>query len=114
MSTTFRGVFSEVFGGILAVRGFAYFTDLARHSQPNEAYQRRPCNDHQEEIELFYRNKHDLFFPELVFAMPIDHIGPEAGKYQFISNEKGVVVKITGTRTASSLKRITRFPPARE
>ena len=67
MSTIFRGVFSEVFGGIPTVRGFAYFSDLAKYSQSNDAYQRQPYSDHQAKIEQFYRNKHDLFFPELVF-----------------------------------------------
>lgn len=41
MSTTLRGIFSEVFGGILTVRGFASFSDLAKCSQPNGAYQRQ-------------------------------------------------------------------------
>lgn len=106
MSTKFHGVFSEVFGGILTVRSFASFSDLAKCSQPNSKYQRRPYPDHQANIEQFYRNKHDLFFPELVFAMPIDHIGLEAGKYQFSSSDKGVKVEITGTRTVRSLERV--------
>lgn len=106
MSIKLHGVFSEVFGGILTVRGFASFSDLAKCSQPNDKYQRRPYADHQSQIEQFYRNKHDLFFPELVFAMPIDHIALEAGKYKFVSSDKGVKVNITGTRTVRSLERV--------
>ena len=111
MSTTFRGVFSEVFGGILTMRGFAHFADLAKHSQTNEAYQRKPYSEHQAEIEKFYRNKHDLFFPELVFAMPLDQILLDGSKYQFSSGEPGVKVTITGTRTASTLERINLILP---
>lgn len=111
MSTIFRGVFSEVFGGVLTMRGFAYFSDLAKYSQPNEAYQRRPYSDHQAKIEQFYRNKHDLFFPELVFAMPLDQISLDAGKYQFATSEEGVKIKITGTRTASRLERVNLTLP---
>jgi len=111
MSTTFRGVFSEVFGGILTMRGFAHFADLAKHSQPNEAYQRKPYSEHQAEIEKFYRNKHDLFFPELVFAMPLDQVLLDGGKYQFSSGEPGVKVTITGTRTASTLERVNLILP---
>lgn len=111
MSTIFRGVFSEVFGGIPTVRGFAYFSDLAKHSQPNEAYQRQPYSDHQAKIEQFYRNKHDLFFPELVFALALDQISLNAGKYQFATNEAGVRIKITGTRTASNLERVNLTLP---
>jgi hypothetical protein len=106
MSTKFHGIFSEVFGGILTVRGFASFSDLAKCSQPNSKYQRRPYPEHQAKIEQFYRNKHDLFFPELVFAMPIDNIGIESGKYLFSNIDKGVKVEITGTRTARSLERV--------
>lgn len=111
MSTIFRGVFSEVFGGIPTVRGFAFFSDLAKHSQPNEAYQRRPYSDHQAKIEQFYRNKHDLFFPELVFALALDQISLDAGKYQFATNETGVKIKITGTRTAINLERVNLTLP---
>lgn len=111
MSTTFRGVFSEIFGGILTVRGFAYFSDLAKNSQPNDAYQRKPYEKHLEEIEQFYRNKHELFFPELVFALPLDKINISAGKYIFSSNESGVKVKLTGTRTSTTLERINLTLP---
>jgi len=111
VSTTFRGVFSEVFGGILTMRGFAPFADLAKHSQPNGAYQRKPNSEHQAEIEKFYRNKHDLFFPELVFSMPLDQISLDGGKYQFSSGEPGVKITVTGTRTASTLERVNLVLP---
>lgn len=113
MSITFRGSFSEVFGGILTVRGFAHFGDLARSSQPNAAYQRKPVDQHREEIEKFYRNRRDLFFPELVFALPLDTINILAGKYTFGSEDPGVKVTITGTRTAKTLERVNVTLPDR-
>lgn len=113
MSTVFRGSFSEVFGGILTVRGFAHFGDLSRCSQPNAAYQRKPNDKHRQEIESFYRNRKDLFFPELVFALPLDTIDLRAGKYVFGSEEAGVKVALTGTRTARTLERVNITLPER-
>lgn len=70
-----RGVLDRSFGARWCLRGFASIGDLAKLSQADFDYQRKPNEKHVSELVDFYtKNFDNLFFPELTLCLSLDVI----------------------------------------
>lgn len=71
-----RGVLSTAFdNGILCMRGFARAEYLAAISKVDVSYQREIKNEHQDEIQAYFKRGHYRFFPELVLGVSLEELG---------------------------------------
>jgi hypothetical protein len=124
-NVTLRGVMTDILGGFLVVRGFAKLSTLAARSEADTAgYQREFVPGHLSEIQAFYERGENLFFPEVVLSLELrvnfnkDGVTADAPLRlirqgtTFKSNENGVSVKPTKTRTANDYTNANIMLPA--
>lgn len=124
-NVTLRGVMTDILGGFLVVRGFAKLSILAARSAADTiGYQREFVPGHLSEIQAFYKRGENLFFPEVVLSLELrvdfdKDDGPTDDPLEMIhqgkafkSNENGILVKPTKTRTASDYSNVNITLPA--
>ena len=122
---TLRGVMTHILGGFLVVRGFAKLSTLAARSEADTAgYQREFVPGHLAEIQAFYKRGENLFFPEVVLSLELrvdfdkddspadDPLEMILQGKAFKSNENGILVKPTKTRTANDYTNVNIMLPA--
>nr|WP_199001725.1 hypothetical protein [Flavobacterium sp. ASV13] len=68
-----RGILDSSLNGQLCIRGFAPIKELARISEADYSYQRKPIEEHKDEIIDFLDNESYLFFPEVILSYKIKH-----------------------------------------
>lgn len=82
-----RGVLDRSFGARWCLRGFASIGDLAKLSQADFDYQRKPNEKHVGELVDFYtKNFDNLFFPELTLCLSLDVIGATDEEDSWLNN----------------------------
>lgn len=89
-----KGIMETSLGGFLTFRGFAYFTEIARVSEPDKAYQRDIDEKHNRELQDFLDKGENLFFPELVLGCCLPEDETEIERLNeffdaFYRNERG-------------------------
>lgn len=106
----FQGLLGRTFGGFVTIRGLAKFSDIVKYSEAKD-YQREIIPKHLEEIDKYYNERENLFFPEVILSLelkydfakpnaisgtsPIRDISRGVG---FKSNEDEVDIKVLAKR----------------
>lgn len=73
MTVKLEGIFEQVLGGYLCIRGYAPLGVLAQCSQADPGYQRDLINTHRSEIFTFLSDSEFLFFPEVILSCSLTY-----------------------------------------
>ena len=116
----FQGLLGRTFGGFLTIRGTAKFSDIVKYSEAKE-YQRKTIPEHLIEIEKYYNESDNIFFPEVILSLelkydfeqtessgvnPISDINNGIG---FRSNMNDIVIKVLRRRHDNDKLRVANI-----
>lgn len=108
-----RGILDSSLNGQLCIRGFAPIKELARISNANYKYQRKPLAEQEETIRYFLDTEPYLFFPEIILSLKIKHSFDDK-KMQTPLCNKCKMVNLIGHQLIKQFYRlsplITNFP----
>ena len=91
----FQGLMGRTFGGFVTIRGLAKFSDIVNCSEAKD-YQREIIPQHLIEINHYYEERENLFFPEVILSLEL--------KYDFTKPNA-----ISGTSPLRDISSGTRF-----